>query len=136
MRNDLNNKETSAIGIPTSDFKLNQCLFGEHLLKQYPHKPVAIVESEKTAIIASAHDDSCVWLASGSISNLNARICKPLKGRRVKLYPDLGAYDKWKAKARKLERQIKGLRFAISDELERRATNEDRKKGMDISDFL
>lgn len=32
---------------------MKQCLFGEHLLLQYPTKPVAIVESEKSALIAS-----------------------------------------------------------------------------------
>lgn len=84
------------------EFKLKQCLFGEHLLKQYPDKDVAIVESEKTAIIASAYNDSCIWLAAGSINNLNIEICKPLQGRTVILYPDLGAYDKWKTKARML----------------------------------
>lgn len=135
MRNE-NNKETSAIGIPTSDFKTKQCLFGEHLLKEHPGKPVAIVESEKTAIIASAHNQSFVWLASGSISNLNAGICKPLKGRRVTLYPDLGAYDKWQAKALQLQQQIKGTQFTVSNLLERAATDDDRKNGMDICDFL
>lgn len=36
-----------------SDFNLCQCYFGEHLLRLYPDKPVAIVEAEKTALIAS-----------------------------------------------------------------------------------
>ena len=35
------------------DFNLCQCFFGEHLLAQHPTMSVAIVESEKTAIIAS-----------------------------------------------------------------------------------
>lgn len=34
-----------------SDFHLVQCLFGEHLLKERPTAPVALVESEKTALI-------------------------------------------------------------------------------------
>jgi len=36
-----------------SDYNLEQCFFGEHLLKLNPTAPIAIVESEKTAIIAS-----------------------------------------------------------------------------------
>jgi hypothetical protein len=32
------------------DFELKQCYFGEHLLEKYPEKPVAVVESEKTAV--------------------------------------------------------------------------------------
>ena len=36
------------------DWQLTQCLFGEHLLPQRPDKTVALVESEKTAIICAA----------------------------------------------------------------------------------
>ena len=36
------------------DWQLTQCLFGEHLLPQHQDKTVALVESEKTAIICSA----------------------------------------------------------------------------------
>ena len=37
----------------TEDFNLVQCFFGEHLLSAYPDSKVMIVESEKSAIIAS-----------------------------------------------------------------------------------
>ncbi|MBR5199682.1 MAG: hypothetical protein IKW20_07645, partial [Bacteroidales bacterium] len=36
------------------DWQLTQCLFGEHLLRQHPDTTIALVESEKTAIISSA----------------------------------------------------------------------------------
>jgi hypothetical protein len=141
VRNDLTmrneeDKKTSAIGIPTSEFKLKQCLFGEHLLKQYPDKEVAIVESEKTAIIASAYNDSFVWLAAGSINNLNTEICKPLQGRTVILYPDLGAYEKWKAKARHLQAHLKGSVFTVSRLLENIANTDQRQQGYDLGDLL
>jgi hypothetical protein len=45
-------------------FQLSQCLFGEHLLKD-TETPVAIVESEKTAIIASCYYPEFIWLACG-----------------------------------------------------------------------
>lgn len=122
--------------LATANFKLKQCLFGEHLLKEFPGKQVAIVESEKTAIIASAYDDSFIWLACGSISNLNVGICKVLDGRRVTLYPDLGAYDKWTAKALQLEAAIPKSRFMVSRILEDKASDDDRKAGLDIGDFL
>jgi hypothetical protein len=44
------------------DWQLTQCLFGEHLLPQHPDKAVALVESEKTAIICAAHIDLADWL--------------------------------------------------------------------------
>ncbi|HTD39228.1 MAG TPA: DUF6371 domain-containing protein [Mucilaginibacter sp.] len=127
---------TSGLADFRTTFKLKQCLFGEHLLTQFPDKPVAIVESEKTAIIASAYDESFIWLACGSISNLNATICKPLHGRRVTLYPDLGAFDKWKAKARQLQQAIPKSKFTVSPVLEQQANDDDRKKGLDLGDFL
>jgi hypothetical protein len=118
------------------NFKLRQCLFGEHLLKEFPDKPVAIVESEKTAIIASAYNDSFVWLAAGSVNNLNTEICKPLRGRTVILYPDLGAYDKWTAKARHLQSHLKGSVFAVSRLLENIASADQRQQGYDLGDLL
>src|SRR5690554_6866053 len=56
------------------DFVLGQCLFGEHLLNDRT-MPVAIVESEKTAIIASVYLPSFIWVAVGSLTNLNAEKC-------------------------------------------------------------
>lgn len=35
------------------DFQYSQIFFGEHLLHRFPSKPIAIVESEKSAIISS-----------------------------------------------------------------------------------
>lgn len=35
------------------DYNLRQCFFGEHLLPLYPDRKVFVVESEKTAVIAS-----------------------------------------------------------------------------------
>jgi hypothetical protein len=50
------------------EFELRQCLFGEHLLID-KIKPVALVESEKTAVIASIYLPQFIWLAVGSITN-------------------------------------------------------------------
>ena len=54
-----------------STFNLQQCFFGEHILQDEPLKPVAIVESEKTAIVASLYLPKFIWLAVGSINNLS-----------------------------------------------------------------
>ncbi len=100
------------------------CLFGEHLLKAEPLKPVALVESAKTAIIASEYLPEFIWLAVGSLSNLTPERCISLERRNVVLFPDLGAYDAWRAKAEKISRVV--AKVAVSDLLERKATPEER----------
>lgn len=76
--------------------ELQQCFFGEHLLTEFPDKPVAIVESEKTAAIMSEYSAKYVWLASGGSQGLkNADKNKSLAGREVLLIPDHGQYWSW-----------------------------------------
>jgi hypothetical protein len=114
------------------EFELRQCLFGEHLLKD-TLKPVAIVESEKTAIIASVYLPEFIWLAVGSLTSLNAEKCSVLKGRSIVLFPDLNGFEKWSSKAKELSHLAT---FTVSDLLERKATEEERKQGFDIADYL
>ncbi|MFN6377917.1 MAG: DUF6965 family protein [Flavobacteriales bacterium] len=114
------------------EFELRQCLFGEHLLIDKT-KPVAIVESEKTAVIASVYLPQFIWVAVGSLTNLNAEKCSILKGRTVTLFPDLNGFDKWSSKAKELSRLAI---FTVSDLLERKATETERKQGFDLADYL
>lgn len=114
------------------EFELRQCLFGEHLLIDKT-KPVAIVESEKTAVIASVYLPQFVWVAVGSLTNLNAEKCGILKGRTVTLFPDLNGFDKWSSKAKELSHLAT---FTVSDLLERKATEAERKQGFDLADYL
>lgn len=82
--------------------ELRQCFFGEHLLAREAHKdkPVAIVESEKTAILMSEISPEWVWLASGGSQGLkNDEKNRALEGRNVMLLPDNGQYWNWKAAA-------------------------------------
>ena len=74
-----------------ANFNLCQCYFGEHLLKKYPDKPVAIVEAEKTAVIASMIYDEFVWIATGNLNGLTLAKSKILKDRDIILYPDVGS---------------------------------------------
>lgn len=102
------------------------CLFGEHLIGS---KPIAIVEAPATAIVASEYLPHFTWLASGSLSYLNKQRCEVLKGKKVVLYPDLGAYNKWKAVADELG-------FDCSSLLEEIATDQDKERGLDLRDYL
>ncbi len=109
-------------------FNLKQCFFGEHLLRE-SNNPVAIVESEKTAIICSVYFPQLIWLAAGSLNNINTEKCHVLRGRKVKLFPDCKGFDKWNQKA-------KEFNFDISDLLERRASPQEREQGFDLADYL
>lgn len=114
------------------EFQLKQCLFGEHLL-QGNKTPAAIVESEKTAIIASVYLPQFIWLAVGSLSNLTEEKCKVLKGRKCMLFPDLNAFDKWSAKANELKNITN---FKVSDLLESIASDEEKRQGLDLVDYF
>ncbi len=113
------------------DFNLKQCFFGEHLLKEDLNAPVAIVESEKIAIIAQASMLEFLWLATGSLNEFKASKLEVLKNRKVVAFPDLGAYDYWHKKAATL-----GFPIQISDYLEKNSIIEQKNKGLDIADFL
>lgn len=80
-------------------------LFGAHQLEDYPKHDVAIVESEKSALIATLRFPQLLWCAVGGEHNLNARMIAPCKGRRLFLFPDVDAAEKWKTKAQELKRQ-------------------------------
>lgn len=106
-----------------------------HLLSAYPDSKVMIVESEKSAIIASHYYPQYLWLASGGCCGcLNQTASQVLKGREVWLVPDLDAEDRWREKLSML-REITptvGIVTAISD----MATPEQRAGKLDIADFL
>ena len=114
-------------------FNLSQCYFGAHLVKLFPDKPVALVESEKTALIASVYYPKFNWLACGSLRNINAIKCAPLANKDVVFFPDLNGFDVWKAKADELN-YIANI--TVSDALEQIATEDERAQGLDIADYL
>mgnify|MGYP006903036382 CR=1 FL=1 len=121
------------------DFRMKQCLFGEHLLSDssavMSDKPVAIVESEKTALVAAHFIPDFIWLATGGMHGcFNSEAMQVLDGREVILFPDLKATEEWRQRLPILESVCR--RATCSDLLERIATNEQRSQGLDIADFL
>lgn len=105
------------------------CLFGAHLLKLYPQMPIALCEAPKTAVIASAYYPEFIWMAVFNKSSLQPYKTDILKGRPVTLFPDLGAYEHWKQYG-------DSHNFSTSDILEKVATEEERRMGLDLADFL
>ena len=114
------------------NFNLKQCFFGEELLRDVT-KMVAIVESEKTAIVGSIYLPDIIWLACGGSEGLSIEKCQVLKGRDVVLYPDVGMFSKWSEKAKELS---KFCNVRVSDLIETKATDAERQAGYDIADYL
>lgn len=121
--------------IGLKDFQLRQCLFGEHLLNAEKDKTIALVESEKTALIASVFIPEYLWLATGGKNGcFNESAMAVLQNRNVILFHDVGATEDWKEKAGMLEKLH--INVSVFDFLETVATEEDISKGLDIADYL
>ena len=139
----------------TEDFRAAYCLFGLHLLRDDTAPDddtvVAVVESEKTALICSElipaiqskqHPDRqspVIWLASGGLTSLNVEKLAPLVGRRIIIFPDTDpdgkAFAQWSTIAKEASRAL-GQPFPVSDILERQASPEQKQRKIDIADLL
>lgn len=107
------------------EFTYSGCLFGEHLLPYHKGK-VAVVESEKTAIIAAICDDEYLWLATGGLQMMNIDRLSVLRNYNTTLFPDAGAFEKWREKAQKLREA--GISVTVSHKIE------SYPEGYDIAD--
>lgn len=125
--------------------KYVSCLFGEHLLNDYPLHTVCICEAPKTAIYGVLYfglpdQSKLIWLATYNLSSLTFEKCKVLQGRNVVLFPDLSkdgaTFEKWSKRANEFNKTIPDARFRVSDYLERLAPEQMRKQGADIADVL
>ena len=116
----------------TPNWQLTQCLFGEHLLPQHPDKTIALVESEKTAIICSAMMPQYLWLATGGKSGLTSERLSSLKGRKIIVFPDIDAFKDWQQKIFTFPH----LDIRISRLLEDNATPADRAAHIDLADWI
>ena len=114
--------------LKTNNFNHKQCLYGLHLLKDN-NKPVAIVESEKTAVIMAVMDDSFLWLATGGKGNFSHQILEPLKGKKVTAFPDCGE-TLWDEISNRLNQT--GFSITVNKILE----DENYPKGYDLADVI
>ena len=114
------------------DFSLRQCLFGLHLAIGND-LPLAIVESEKTAVIGSIELPNYVWLATGSKNGLNKNKFHSIRYRDITFFPDLGCMDDWKKDAKKLNLKSNPTWVKL---LEDKQNEPGFFQGMDIADYL
>jgi len=100
--------------------RMEQCLFGQHLLNAWPNATVNIVESEKTALImdiAYFNRYEHLWMACGGLSNISREKLQPLMdlGRRIQLFPDRDGIKAWKEKATELNYDKLGFNTDLID---------------------
>jgi Domain of unknown function (DUF6371) len=110
-----------------------QTFFGEHLLRN-SDKPVAIVESEKSALIGSICLPEYEWLAIGSKQSLKVEKIARLPRRDIILYPDADGFELWQEIA--LKACQKGLAVNVSNLIEKNATSAQKAEGFDLADYL
>ena len=129
------------------DLPVDRCLFGLHLLPLLSRRgqgwsdppTIAIVESEKTAVICSEVFPQAIWLASGGLSMLNVAKLYPLRDYKVVLFPDTDpegkAFQSWRSIALTAQEYFKHP-IRISRLLEDHATSEQKQAKIDLVDFL
>ena len=95
------------------------------------HETVALVESEKTAIICAALMPQYLWLSTGGKSQFNNRLAS-FKGRKIIAFPDIDAYHDWLRRTA----DFPHLDLKVSDLLEKNATPKARAAHIDLADWL
>lgn len=114
------------------DFVLRQCLFGEHLLNFFPEQtPVNLVESEKTAIIATVNRPDKLFVATGGLLNFRPEVMAPLRKRKVVAFPDKGeAKQRWEKIVRE---RLWDYDIKVSDAMEK---EDECGDGEDLADVI
>ena len=147
------------------NYELQHCLFGLHLLSSHPdplmgrgylnvratggaeeknrsgNKGVALVESEKTAVILSEKFPDFIWLSCGGLQMFKPELLAPLVNHKVVIFPDTDetgeAYKQWLAVLQQAQRQyVFKYPLRISRLLENHASLEQKQQKIDLVDFL
>ncbi len=108
--------------------KYKLCLFGEHLLDNTRQKTVCLVESEKTAVIASWFYPQYDWLATGSANGLTDDKIHVLFNRQIIYLSDADKAGRQNTSLKRL--QDYALLFRVVDLFPQ------RNDGFDIADYI
>ena len=125
------------------DYELQHCLFGLHLINTGAVKPphIAIVESEKTAVIMSEIIPEFIWLSCGGLQMFKPELLSPLTDHKVILFPDTDesgeAFTTWTQIAQQASKLYPFKHpLRISNLLESAASLDQKQRKIDIVDFL
>lgn len=108
------------------DFNYKQCFFGLHLTTK--DKPVALCESEKTAIMMSVFMPEYTWVASGGSEMLNVERLSELPRLDI-VFADNGQREKWEQKTKLFD----GRKIDLSVDVA--VANGELPEGSDILDL-
>ena len=127
------------------EWHTEHCLLGAHLvgnekIKELKNKTsVAVVESERSAVILSEVLPEYVWMAAVYPMNLNVGTLQALCGHRVVLFPPTDetgeTYLAWLEVADQARRELH-LDISVSSVLEEGATEEQKRRKIDLVEYL
>lgn len=120
-------------GLLPASFDYRRSYFGEHLLAHEP-RVIALVEAEKTAVIASLELPDYTWLACGGKSHLSVAKLARYARQRIVLFPDGDGFAQWDKMARAARAQ--GLDVIVSELLEAELSAVQKAQGWDLADYL
>jgi len=108
-------------------YEPEMCYFGQHLISLYPDKPIALVESEKTAIIAAYFIPEFNWLATLSLNNFNSHRLQFLKDyhNAVVVCPDKDGLQRWTEQAARIKDVMPTLKLKVNDFITQGSDKED-----------
>ena len=122
-------------------WQVQHCLFGLHLTSDFSHQtsPIAIVESEASAVVLSELFPECIWMAYATTLHLSPDLFAPLDGRTVTLYPrtdpTLSTYLFFEELVDVTRRQY-DIDLTVDSTLEDYATADQKDRCIDILDFI
>ena len=112
---------------------------GLHPEREIHTNVVAVVESERSAVVLSELLPQNIWMASVYPMNLNVGTLQPLCGHRVVLFPPTDetgeTFLAWLEVADQA-RRVLHLDISVSAVLEERATEEEKRRRIDILEFM
>ena len=120
-----------------NSWQVHHCLFGLHLLCS--EKPIAIVESEETAVVLSELFPESIWMAYCTVPHLDIELFEPLQGRTVNIYP---CTDPCMTNLLFFEELCKSvckhydITISVDRTLEHNASDDQKSRCIDLLDFL
>jgi hypothetical protein len=126
-----------------ADWHAEHCLFGLHLIGGEGGaeglEPVAIVESERSAVVLSELYPKCLWMATVYPSNLNILTFEALRNRDVVLFPRADPAGSYYLAAVELADQAKRkyhMNVTVNTLLDQQASEEQKQREIDVADYL